>query len=83
MKISFFTVVTLIISLSFSQISKSQKVEFKNKEQDKRVEVFVGGKLFTAFIYPDDMGKQSLYQIITTFSVHECPKFNDFRYKSM
>ncbi|MDO9614678.1 MAG: PmoA family protein, partial [Bacteroidota bacterium] len=40
-----------------------EKVEFKNFESEKKVEVFVGGKLFTAFIYPDNMEKQSLYPI--------------------
>ncbi|MDP2113805.1 MAG: PmoA family protein, partial [Bacteroidota bacterium] len=42
---------------------KKEKVEFKNFESEKKGEVFVGGKLFTAFIYPDNMEKQSLYPI--------------------
>ena len=39
------------------------KIEFVNSEKDKKVEVFMDGKLFTAYIYPDDMEKQSLYPI--------------------
>jgi hypothetical protein len=44
---------------------RSQKVEFKNLEQDKKIEVLIDGKLFTAFIYPDNMEKQSLYPILS------------------
>ena len=58
MKIVFFAVITLILSLSFSQASKSQKVEFKNDENNKKVEVYIDDKLFTAYIYPDNMEKQ-------------------------
>lgn len=45
--------------------AKSPKVEFKNNDKEKKVEVFVGGKLFTAYIYPDNMEKQSLYPIVS------------------
>src|SRR5665648_68579 len=65
MKISSFSMVVFIFSLIFAQTIKSQNVEFKNKEQDKKVEVFVDGKFFTAYIYPDDMEKQSLYPIVS------------------
>jgi len=37
MKISFFAVMTLILSLSFSQASKSQKVEFKNQVKNGNI----------------------------------------------
>jgi hypothetical protein len=49
--------------LSVNASSKSEKVEFKNKE--KEVEIFVGGQYFTSFIYPDDMEKQVLYPIFS------------------
>ena len=65
MKIFFIASFMLILSVNLSQAAKSQKVEFKNKEKDKKVEVFVDGKFFTAFIYPDDMEKQVLYPIIS------------------
>jgi hypothetical protein len=45
--------------------SGKEKVTFKNDDGGKKVEVFVGGKLFTAFIYPDNMEKQSLYPIMS------------------
>jgi len=65
MKLSIITVLISILTISASQSAKSQKVEFKNKEQDKKVEVYVDGKFFTAYIYPDNMEKQSLYPIVS------------------
>ena len=38
-------------------------VQFVNNEKDKKVDVMMEGKLFTSYIYPDDMEKQSLYPI--------------------
>ena len=63
MKTFWITAVALLFTAGFTQASKKEKVEFKNYESEKKVEVFVGGKLFTAFIYPDNMEKQSLYPI--------------------
>ncbi|HEX7585676.1 MAG TPA: PmoA family protein [Prolixibacteraceae bacterium] len=65
MKQIFLSVMILILSVSLSQSAEPQKVEFKNKEADKKVDVYVGGKFFTAFIYPDNMEKQSLYPILS------------------
>jgi len=65
MKQIFLSVMMLILSVSLSQSAEPQKVEFKNKEADKKVDVYVGGKFFTAFIYPDNMEKQSLYPILS------------------
>lgn len=63
MKILNLAVAALLLSTGLTMAEKPQKVEFKN--QDKKLEVFVGGKLFTAYIYPDDMEKQSLYPIVS------------------
>lgn len=65
MKNSFVMIAGITTLLAFSTIGKSQTVEFKNKELEKKIEVLVDGKLFTAFIYPEDMEKQTLYPIIT------------------
>jgi len=54
----------LVFSLAIGQLSFSQPITFKNLKKDKKVEVYIGGKLFTAFIYPDNMEKQSLYPIV-------------------
>ncbi|MDO8928552.1 MAG: PmoA family protein [Bacteroidota bacterium] len=63
MKTFCITAVVLLFAANIGQAAKKEKVEFKNFESEKKVEVFVGGKLFTAFIYPDNMEKQSLYPI--------------------
>lgn len=65
MKMSFIAGVSLFLLVSFTQASKPEKVDFKKNKKEKKVEVFVGGKFFTAFIYPDDMEKQSLYPIVS------------------
>ncbi len=56
---------SLLLAVTSSQAAKKEKVEFKNIESDKKVEVYLGGKLFTAYIYPDNMEKQSLYPIMS------------------
>jgi hypothetical protein len=56
---------SILILLPFACVSNKGKVEFINKEQDKKLEVLIDGKLFTAFIYPGDMEKQVLYPILT------------------
>lgn len=65
MKVQSFVIPFLFISVFFFNSCQSQKVEFKKNDAEKKVEVFIGGKLFTAFIYPDDMEKQSLYPILS------------------
>ncbi len=64
-KFSFLSALIFWGSLCLSQTTQSQPVEFKNKEQEKKVEVWIDGKFFTAFIYPDNMEKQSLYPILS------------------
>jgi hypothetical protein len=54
----------LIFLMAIGSMSFSQPITFKNLKKDKKVEVYIGGKLFTAFIYPDNMEKQSLYPIV-------------------
>ncbi|MBW8324394.1 MAG: PmoA family protein [Prolixibacteraceae bacterium] len=63
MKTFCITAVVLLFAANIGLAAKKEKVEFKNFKSEKKVEVFVGGKLFTAFIYPDNMEKQSLYPI--------------------
>jgi len=63
MKFILFSVVFFIISVA--SFGGNPKVEFKNDEINKKVEVFIDGKFFTAFIYPDDMEKQTLDPILS------------------
>ncbi|WP_423127044.1 PmoA family protein [Gaoshiqia sp. Z1-71] len=65
MKTFSITVLTVMLFATVAPASKKEKVEFRNDDQGKKVEVFVGGKLFTAYIYPDDMEKQALYPIMS------------------
>jgi hypothetical protein len=39
-------------------------VTFKQLDQDRKVEVYIGNKFFTTFIYPTNLEKQSLYPIV-------------------
>lgn len=61
---SLFTLFLIFTVFAFNACN-SQKVVFKNIEAEKKVEVYIGGQLFTAYIYPDDMEKQSLYPILS------------------
>jgi hypothetical protein len=64
-RLSFLLITAILLLVIIPDSAKSQKVEFKNNEQDKKVEVYVDGKFFTAYIYPDNMEKQSLYPIVS------------------
>ena len=59
-------VVLICLCIFFATFTQAQKVQFKQVDQEKKVEVFVDNKFFTAFIYPDNMEKQSLYPIIAS-----------------
>jgi len=61
----FFVVITLILFAVFSQIASSQTVQFRNNDLEKKVDILIDGKFFTAYIYPDNMEKQSLYPILS------------------
>ncbi len=59
-------VLMLYVLLFYSCVVPSKSnIEFKNDESARKVEVFIGGKFFTSYIYPDDMEKQVLYPIQT------------------
>lgn len=65
MKKSFLAVIALILSMCLLQAANPEKVSFANKPHEKKVDVYVGGKFFTSYIYPDNMEKQTLYPILT------------------
>ncbi len=62
--ILFFVFVLLFLFSSIRSFSQSG-VSFKNDVNGKKVEVYLDSKLFTAFIYPDDMEKQVLFPILS------------------
>jgi hypothetical protein len=65
MKILFLLLASIFIVNFNMQASKPEKVEFKNDPGNKKVEVLIGGKFFTSFIYPDNIEKQVLYPILS------------------
>lgn len=52
----------LIIS---SAVAQKKGVNFVADEKNKKVDVMIDGKLFTSYIYPDDLDKPVLYPIYT------------------
>jgi hypothetical protein len=75
MKIKSITIVLLTVIISFSCGTKSSKnagteekpkVVFVNKEAEKQIDVMIGGKLFTAYCWYDNVFKPVLYPICTS-----------------
>ncbi|WP_018611514.1 PmoA family protein [Segetibacter koreensis] len=51
----------LSISASFSQ--KNEMVKMVKNEKEKKIDIFIGQKPFTSFLYPDSLEKPVLYPI--------------------
>ncbi len=66
MKLSIIFLIFSIVLISNSTFGQTSKVKFKKDEVNKKVDVFINDKFFTAFIYPDNMEKQVLYPILTS-----------------
>jgi len=66
MKMSQLKILLFCLGIYFVTLIQAQNVQFKQVVKDKKVEVFVDNKFFTAYIYPDNMEKQSLYPIISS-----------------
>lgn len=61
-------IITMLLVLSCAAANAENRngnVRFKHDTENKKVDVFMGDKFFTSFIYPDNMEKQVLYPIIT------------------
>ena len=65
--ISTYTICLLFCIASFSQ--KAEMVKVVKDANQKKVDVFIGKKLFTSFIYPDTLEKPVLYPIIAADGV--------------
>ena len=55
----------IILALGFSAATAQPKVELVSKSSEKKVDVLIGGKLFTSYIYPDNIKKPVLWPVIT------------------
>lgn len=64
-KIGFILVLLMCIAPLFAQ-EKSKGVSFVSKDKDRKVEVYIDGKLFTSYIYPETLEKPALYPILTS-----------------
>lgn len=49
----------------FGQSQKDPEIRLKVKETDKKVDVLVGGELFTSYIYPDNIKKPVLWPVMS------------------
>ncbi len=64
-----FAMAGMIASFSGNAESKKDtglKINFIVKEADKKVDVMVGGKLFTSYCWPDNVMKPILYPVMTS-----------------
>ena len=51
--------------LLFNQCSNAQKLDLQVKDTEKKVDVLVDGKLFTSYIYPDNVCKPVLWPVMS------------------
>lgn len=54
-----------LLSMSIAVVSAQEKVEFIKKKNEKKIDVKIGGQLFTSFLYPDTLEKPVLYPVNT------------------
>jgi hypothetical protein len=54
-------IASLFFFISFAQ--KNENVKLVRSDKDKRVDVLIGGKPFTSFLYPDSIEKPFLYPV--------------------
>ena len=59
--ISVMFILTTVLSISVAQ----PKIELVSKPADKKVDVLIDGKLFTSYIYPDNIKKPVLWPVIS------------------
>jgi hypothetical protein len=59
-------IVLLLGLFAFAGAAAQKKdVKFVADDKNKKVDVLIGGKLFTSYIYPDDLDKPVLYPVYT------------------
>ncbi|MEO9032718.1 MAG: DUF6807 family protein, partial [Ginsengibacter sp.] len=57
--------VTIVAIVCFSQVfaQKAEKVKIVKTSQQNKIDVLIGDKLFTSFLYPDTLEKPVLYPV--------------------
>jgi Methane oxygenase PmoA len=54
---------TILFSISFAQ--ENEMIKIVKDQKDKKINILVGDKLFTSFLYPDTLEKPVLYPVYT------------------
>lgn len=55
-----------LLSLSIATMASAQEpVKFVKQKNEKKIDVLIGGQLFTSFLYPDTLEKPVLYPVLT------------------
>lgn len=57
--------VALVAAFSFASLAQEATVKFKKSDKQQKVDVLIGGKLFTTFMYQDSLEKPVLYPLTT------------------
>ena len=54
------------VLMASAAMGQKKEVKFITNEKNKSVDVMIDGKLFTSYIYPDDLDKPVLYPFFTS-----------------
>jgi hypothetical protein len=65
MKALKFTMMVASLLVLCNDADAQKDVKFARKDTEKKVDVMINGKLFTSFIYTDDIDKPVLYPLAT------------------
>ena len=55
----------MFLAITVSALFAQHKIHLVNNSDEKKVDVLIGGKLFTSYIYPDNIKKPVLWPVIT------------------
>ncbi|WP_158800459.1 PmoA family protein [Pedobacter sp. L105] len=64
-KLKLLSYVALAVAFSSASLAQETTVSFKKYDKQKKVDVLVGGKLFTSFLFQDALEKPVLYPLMT------------------
>ena len=59
-------ILSLFLFLTLTSQAQMKPVKFVSDEKNKKIDILIDGKLFTSYIYPDDLDKPVLYPIYTS-----------------
>ncbi|MEJ7588846.1 MAG: DUF6807 family protein [Ferruginibacter sp.] len=62
-QLKYITIVAAVILVSAGSFAQQQEVKVVKVASQNKVDVFIGGKLFTSFLYPDTLAKPVLYPV--------------------